>query len=76
MLAKTPPTRLTLLRQQNLALAPIRVSLAPPSLPCIGLIVHQVSVVSPTTLLQNPGNAKPVGRAPFDGVIGEVPSNR
>jgi hypothetical protein len=80
-LANAPATRLSMLRQQNLALAPVSVHPAPPSLACLGLIFHWKAVASPHTPApknpgRNPGNDKAVGNAPFDGVRGKVPSGR
>jgi hypothetical protein len=75
LLNRAPQSRMSMLRQKNLHLASARVHTVPNPFACVALILHYKPVVS-TTGRQNPGNAKPVGNAPFDGVRGEVPSGR
>jgi hypothetical protein len=75
LLNGAPQTRMSMLRQKNLHLASVRVHTVPNPFACVALILHYKPVVS-TTGRQNPGNAKPVGNAPFDGVEGQVPSGQ
>jgi hypothetical protein len=75
LLNNAPQTRMSMLRQKNLHLASVRVHTVPNPFACVALILHYKHASSPYGG-QNPGNAKPVGNAPFDGVRGRVPSGR